>query len=76
MSIVDVIELWHESMLLSTDEREEVETPTEYIFREVLAEVGLSMHGFSILRRVGAEPLDTKQFFFVIITFFSQNLLC
>ena len=70
MSIVDVIELRHESMLLSTDEREEVETPTEYAF-VVLAEMDLSVHGFSNLTIAGAKQLYTlNNIFEVIIKFF------
>lgn len=55
MSVVNGIELWQESMLLSTDESEEVETPTENAFVVVLAETGLSVLGFSNLTRAGAE---------------------
>lgn len=54
MSVVDDIELRHESMLLSTDESEEVETPTECAFVVVSVEMGLSVHGFSNLTRAEA----------------------
>lgn len=71
-------------MLLSMDESEEVDTPTENAFGVVLAEVGLSMHGFSILTTVGEEPLDTVinsfmsllHYFLLIIYFIKHKIHC
>lgn len=55
MSLVNDIELWQESMLLSTDECEEVETPTENAFVVVIAEMVPSVLGFSNLTREGSN---------------------
>lgn len=60
-------------MLLSIDESAD-ETPTANAFVEVLAEMGLPMHGFS---KAGTEQLDTLSNFFDAINtfvFFSELL--